>query len=63
MRGGAPGDLYIFLSVKPHRFFQRDGANIQCRVPIDITTAALGGTVRAASESARTLLLVSVTMR
>ena len=45
VRGGAPGDLYIFLSVKPHRFFQRDGANIQCRVPIDITTASLGGTV------------------
>jgi molecular chaperone DnaJ len=45
VRGGAPGDLYIFLSVKPHRFFQRDGANIQCRVPIDITTAALGGTI------------------
>ena len=45
LRGGAPGDLYIFLSVKPHRFFQRDGANIQCRVPIDITTAALGGTI------------------
>ncbi len=45
VRGGAPGDLYIFLSVKPHRFFQRDGANIQCRVPIDIATAALGGTI------------------
>jgi molecular chaperone DnaJ len=49
VRGGAPGDLYIFLSVKPHRFFQRDGANIQCRVPIDITTAALGGTVEVPS--------------
>jgi molecular chaperone DnaJ len=45
VRGGAPGDLYIFLSVKPHRFFQRDGANIQCRVPIDMPTAALGGTI------------------
>ena len=45
VRGGAPGDLYIFLSVKPHRFFQRDGANIQCRVPIDMATAALGGTI------------------
>src|SRR5579864_4978344 len=45
VRGGAPGDLYIFLSVKPHRFFQRDGANIQCRVPIDMATAALGGVV------------------
>ena len=45
VRGGAPGDLYIFLSVKPHRFFQRDGANIQCRVPIDMPTASLGGTI------------------
>ena len=49
VRGGAPGDLYIFLSVKPHRFFQRDGANIQCRVPIDITTASLGGTIEVPS--------------
>jgi molecular chaperone DnaJ len=49
VRGGAPGDLYIFLSVKPHRFFQRDGTNIQCRVPIDITTAALGGTIEVPS--------------
>jgi molecular chaperone DnaJ len=45
LRAGAPGDLYIFLSVKPHRFFQRDGANIQCRVPISMTTAALGGQI------------------
>jgi len=43
VRGGAPGDLYIFLAVKPHRFFQRDGANIHCRVPISMPTAALGG--------------------
>ena len=45
LRGAAPGDLYIFLSLAPHRFFQRDGANIQCRVPIPMATAALGGTV------------------
>ncbi|HYM03626.1 MAG TPA: molecular chaperone DnaJ, partial [Stellaceae bacterium] len=45
LRGGGAGDLYIFLSVKPHRFFQRDGANIQCRVPIAMPTAALGGTI------------------
>jgi molecular chaperone DnaJ len=43
LRGSAPGDLYIFLSVTPHRLFQRDGANIHCRVPIPMTTAALGG--------------------
>jgi molecular chaperone DnaJ len=43
LRGGASGDLYIFLSIKPHEFFQREGADIFCRVPISITTAALGG--------------------
>ena len=43
MRGAANGDLYIFLSVRPHRLFQRDGANILCRVPIPMVTAALGG--------------------
>jgi molecular chaperone DnaJ len=43
LRGGPGGDLYIFLSLKPHEFFQRDGADIFCRVPISITTAALGG--------------------
>jgi len=45
VRGGGAGDLYIFLAVKPHRFFQRDGANIHCRVPISMPTAALGGAV------------------
>ncbi len=43
VRGGPSGDLYIFLSVKPHEFYQRDGADIFCRVPISMTTAALGG--------------------
>src|SRR5947209_11534546 len=43
MRGGPPGDLYIFLSVKPHPVFQRDGADLYCRVPISMVQAALGG--------------------
>ncbi len=43
LRGGPAGDLYIFLSIKPHEFFQRDGADIFCRVPVSMTTAALGG--------------------
>lgn len=42
-RGGPNGDLYIFLSVKPHPFFQRDGADLYCRVPISMVQAALGG--------------------
>lgn len=45
MRGGPPGDLYIFLSIKPHEFFQRDAADLFCRVPIAMTTAALGGQI------------------
>ena len=43
MRGGPTGDLYIFLSVKPHPVFQRDGADLYCRVPISMVQAALGG--------------------
>jgi len=43
LRGGPPGDLYIFLEVAPHEFFQRDGADLHCRVPISMTSAALGG--------------------
>lgn len=45
MRGAPAGDLYIFLSLAQHRIFQRDGANIYCRVPIPMTTAALGGVI------------------
>ena len=45
MRGGAPGDLYIFLSIKAHPIFQREEADLHCRVPIAMTVAALGGTV------------------
>ena len=45
IRGASAGDLYIFIAVAPHRIFQRDGANIFCRVPIPFTTAALGGAI------------------
>jgi molecular chaperone DnaJ len=43
VRGGTPGDLYIFLSISAHVFFQRDGADLHCRAPISMATAALGG--------------------
>jgi molecular chaperone DnaJ len=45
-RGGNAGDLYVILDVKPHAIFQRDGANLFCRVPIPMTVAALGGEVQ-----------------
>lgn len=45
LRGGPRGDLYVMINVKPHKLFQRDGANLYCRVPITITRAALGGEI------------------
>ena len=45
LRGGPAGDLYIFVSVSPHLFFQREGNDIYCKVPIKMTTAALGGAI------------------
>ena len=43
---GAPaGDLYVHVAIQPHDIFQRDGANIYCRVPLRMTQAALGGDV------------------
>ena len=45
VHGAAPGDLYIFVGIAAHAIFQRDGANIFCRVPIPFTSAALGGTI------------------
>lgn len=44
-RGGHAGDLYVILEVQPHPIFQRDGANLYCRVPIPMTVAALGGSI------------------
>lgn len=45
LRGGPAGDLYIFLSIQPHAIFQRDGADLFCRVPIGLVQAALGGDI------------------
>ena len=46
-RGGPRGDLYIFLSVKPHELFERDGLDLLCSVPVPMATAALGGEIEA----------------
>lgn len=46
-RGGPRGDLYVFLGVKPHDIFQRNGADLYVETPVPMTTAALGGSVEA----------------
>ena len=43
--GAPPGDLYIFLHVKRHKVFEREGTTLLTRVPITFTTAALGGSI------------------
>ncbi|MEW2911988.1 molecular chaperone DnaJ [Leisingera sp. JC11] len=45
LRGGPPGDLYIFVEVSPHKLFERDGNNLYCRVPVSMAKAALGGSI------------------
>ncbi len=45
LRGGPTGDLYIFLSVRAHEFFQRDGSDLFCKVPVSMTIAAMGGEI------------------
>lgn len=44
-RGAPAGDLYIFVHVKPHAVFHREGTTLMTRVPVSFTTAALGGTI------------------
>ncbi len=43
--GGPPGDLYIEIRLKKHDIFERDGDDLHCRVPVSMTTAALGGEI------------------
>ncbi len=45
MRGGPAGDLYIFIEVKEHPIFIRDGRMLACQVPVSMATAALGGEI------------------
>jgi molecular chaperone DnaJ len=45
VRGGPAGDLYIFVSIAPHKIFRRQGETLFCRVPLPMTTAVLGGEI------------------
>lgn len=57
-RGGPPGDLYIIISVEQHEFFERDGLDIYCRVPITFPQAALGAEVEVPTLSGMTTVKV-----
>ncbi|MEY8097602.1 molecular chaperone DnaJ [Falsihalocynthiibacter sp. S25ZX9] len=45
LRGGPAGDLYIFIEVENHTIFERDGVNLQCRIPVSMVSASLGGDI------------------
>jgi molecular chaperone DnaJ len=58
-RGGPAGDLYVVIGVQEHPFFQRDGNDLTCQVPVNFTTLALGGEIAVPSPDgeAETLVL------
>ena len=45
VNGGPAGDLYVFVTVKKHEIFEREGSNLYCEVPVAMTTVALGGQI------------------
>lgn len=57
-RGATPGDLYVQITVRPHDFFERDGSDLHCSVPIDLVTAALGGEVEVPTLSGKAQLKI-----
>jgi molecular chaperone DnaJ len=53
--GGVCGDLYVFIRVKAHDFFEREGNDLYCAIPISITQAALGGELQVATLEGKTV--------
>ncbi len=58
IRGGRPGDLYVFIHVKKHQFFERQDDDIICEVPISFPVAALGGEVYVPTISGKVKLKI-----
>ncbi len=56
--GGPSGDLYIVLAVKPHQFFERDGNNLHCVIPISFPQAALGAEIEIPTLEGETTLKI-----
>lgn len=56
--GGPPGDLYVFLHVKPHDFFKRDDIDVICQIPISFIQAALGDKINVPTLNGETTLEV-----
>jgi molecular chaperone DnaJ len=53
--GGPPGDLYVFIRVKPHEFFERQDEDLYCAIPISVTQASLGAEIQVSTLEGRTI--------
>ena len=53
--GGPPGDLYVFIHVKPHEFFERQAEDLYCAVPISVTQASLGADIQVPTLEGKTI--------
>jgi molecular chaperone DnaJ len=53
--GGPPGDLYVFIRVKPHEYFERQDNDLYCAVPVSITQAALGSEIQVSTLEGKTI--------
>ena len=58
INGGPPGDLYVVLRVKPHEFFEREGNDIYCEVPLTFAQAALGDEIEVPTVDGRVKLKI-----
>lgn len=57
-RGGPPGDLYVYIFVKPHKLFMREGSDVICEVPINFVQAALGDEIEVPTLDGRVKLRI-----
>lgn len=58
-KNAPPGDLYVQINVKPHEFFERDGSDLYCSIPVSFTTAALGGELEVPTLTGKESLSIS----
>lgn len=58
LRGGSKGDLYVYLYVRPHKFFERDGTTVICEVPINIVQATLGAEIKVPTLDGQVIMKV-----
>jgi molecular chaperone DnaJ len=53
--GGPAGDLYVFIRIKPHEYFERQGLDLYCAVPISVSQAALGADIHVTTLDNKTI--------